>query len=80
MVCSGMARPQIVFTKDKKGNPRLTRDYKAYLSNELRMTADERSMWGNLGVHITRERERRIVGFFCAVDFLEQPFNGNGGG
>ena len=78
MVCYGMQRPQPVFKKDKKGNKRLTRDYKHYLSNELRMTADERSMWKDLGVHITREREGRIVGFFCAVEFLETPCgNGN---
>ena len=78
MLRSEMARPQVAFTTDKKGRKRLTRDYKAYLSHELRMTADERKDWKDLGVPITMPRERRIVGFFCAVDFLEQPFNGNG--
>ena len=77
MVCDGMYRPQPAFVK--KGKERkLSRDYKAYLSNLIGMTADERRERKDLGVHLTQKKEKDLVGFFCAVDFLEQPCNGNG--
>ena len=79
MLCYAMAwRPEKAFTVDKKGRRHLTPDYKSYLSNEIGMKADERKEWKSLGVHLTQKHEKRIVGFFCAVDFLEQPCNGNG--
>jgi len=65
-------RPNPIFVQ-RNGNRELSPQYKSYLSYQIRMTADERSAWKNLGVHITGQKEKKLVGFWDAVYFLEAP-------
>lgn len=71
-------RPETAFETDKKGNSRLTRDYKSYVRNLLGMNYEERVEWWLLGVPLTRARESRIVCLHETYDFLAAPINGDG--
>jgi len=57
----------------KNGKRKLSPLYKNYLFAHLKMTADERSQWANLGVNVTQAREKRLVDIYNIYDFIEQP-------
>ena len=71
-----------IYVKTKRGKIVVNPEYNAYLRSLIGMDCEERREWGLLGVHLTREREGKIVGFRDAKEFILAPIgeNGNGNG
>ena len=73
------SRPE-VYAKGKKGKTIVNPEYNAYLRHLVSMDEQERHEWYLLGVHLTREREGKIVCFRDAKEFILAAIGENGNG